>query len=151
MSARNSYPWIADFLSNREQCVKLGPNTSEWLATTCGLAHGTKLGPVVFLAMVNEAATETDRRWKYVDDITVAESCNSRSTTPTTGLQDTMDVISTRSAADHMTVNVGKCMVMQCSFGKRVPPPPQVSANGNTVPIVNKQHDTDGDHAVPFP
>ena len=28
-------------------------------------------------------------------------------------------------------------MVMQCSFGKRVPPPPQLSANGSTVPIVN--------------
>ena len=36
-----------------------------------------------------------------------------------------------------MTLNVGKCMVMQCSFGKRVPPPPYVSANGNTVSIVN--------------
>ena len=48
-----------------------------------------------------------------------------------------MDVISTRSAADHMTLNVGKCTVMQCSFGKRVTPPSQVSANGNTVPTVN--------------
>ena len=48
-----------------------------------------------------------------------------------------MDVISTRSAADHMTLNVGKCMIMQCSFGKRVSPPPQASAYGSTVPIVN--------------
>ena len=40
---------------------------------------------------------------EYVDDITVAESCNPRSTTSATGLQDSMDVISTRSAANHMT------------------------------------------------
>ena len=49
-------PWIADFLSNCEQCVKLGPSTSDWLATTCGVPQGTKVGPVVSLAMVNEVA-----------------------------------------------------------------------------------------------
>ena len=45
-------PWIADFLSNCEQCVKLDPSTSDWLATTCRVPQGTKVGPVAFLAMV---------------------------------------------------------------------------------------------------
>jgi len=63
-------PWVADFLSHRQQCLRYNNTTSEWSAITCGVPQGTKVGPVVFLAMVNDVATNTPSRWKYVDDIT---------------------------------------------------------------------------------
>ena len=91
---------------------------------------------LVFLAMVNEVATEMQHRWKYVDDITVAEVCDPKACTPPNGTQDAMDAISSRADNDHMSLNVGKCAVMQCAFSKRVPPPPVVSANDKTVPTV---------------
>ena len=48
-----------------------------------------------------------------------------------------MHLINSRAAADHMTLNVEKCKVIQCSFGKQTPPPAQISTNGKIVPIVN--------------
>ena len=96
---------------------------------------------------VNEMATETDRCWKYVNDIiTVGESCNPEHplllldcrTVSAAGRQDCMDHICTRAAADHMTLNVEKCTVMQCSLASEFHlRHMQVSANGKTVPIVN--------------
>ena len=67
----------------------------------------------------------------------VSMSCNPRTSTVATGLHDLTDLISTRTAADRKTLNVGECMVTQRSFGKRVPPSPPVLANGSIVFIVN--------------
>ena len=47
-------PWIGNFLSGRRHCVRANGTTSTWFETTCGVPQGTKLGPVVFLAMVND-------------------------------------------------------------------------------------------------
>ena len=47
--------WINYFISNREQCVKYADKVSEWTHINAGIPQGTKLGPVVFLAMINDA------------------------------------------------------------------------------------------------
>ena len=47
--------WIGDFLSGRQQCVKHHDTLPQWSGTTCALPQGTKIGPVVFLAMVNHS------------------------------------------------------------------------------------------------
>ena len=104
---------------------------SEWSPITCGVKQGTKVGPVVFLAMVNDAATESPHRWKYVDDITVGEA----STDPSSNMQSIMDSICVQASRDHMTLNVNKCALMQISFRRDPVPPPLITANGQTVPI----------------
>ena len=98
--------WIGDFPSGRQQCVKHHDTLSEWLRTTCGVPQGTKIGLVVFLAMVNQVATSAPRRWKYVDDITTGES---RTTLDNISeLQQAMDSICTDASEDHMSLNVSK-------------------------------------------
>ena len=43
-------------LTDRKKCVRVNGTTSEWYSVTCGVPQGTKVGPVVFMAMVNAVA-----------------------------------------------------------------------------------------------
>ena len=94
------------------------------------------MGPVVFLAMVNDVASAAPSRWKYVNGITVGESRLSNSTAPSSSLPGFMNNISNQGSCDHMTLNVSKCGLMQLSFGGDPPSPLQITANDQTVPLI---------------
>ena len=48
--------WIADFLRNCQQRVKLVDCFSNWLPKPAGVPQGTKLAPIFFLVMINDLA-----------------------------------------------------------------------------------------------
>ena len=75
MGLRSSYAkWLAAFLQNRRQQVRMPDATSSsWRSITCGIPQDTLVGPVAFLAMINDAASE-EQRLEYVDDLTIYQS-----------------------------------------------------------------------------
>ena len=66
--------WVCDFLLNRHQCVKLAKDCYlEWGQVPSGVPQGTKLGPWLFLLMINDDCPSNAKSWKFVDDTTLGE------------------------------------------------------------------------------
>ena len=62
-------PWIMDFLRARQQKVKYNSTLSDWRTLNAGVPQGTRLGPIVFLAMINDfVPPHAIQSFKYVDD-----------------------------------------------------------------------------------
>ena len=72
----NIYPvivnWIIAFLSGRYQRIKLKECTSSWIGVNAGVPQGTKLGPLLFLIMINNFKP-TNNIIKFVDDSSIYE------------------------------------------------------------------------------
>ncbi|XP_022806735.1 uncharacterized protein LOC111343809 [Stylophora pistillata] len=66
--------WVLDFLSDRKQRVRLSSDCrSEGGSVPARVPQGTKLGPGLFLFMINDLEVDA-LTWKYVDDTTIAQT-----------------------------------------------------------------------------
>ena len=113
--------WIVNFLTKRKQRVKYKQNFSDWQTLSCGVPQGTKLGPVIFLACINNAASSTRGScWKYVDDLTLGEC---RHFNGVSHLQEDLNELNNWAMENLLSLNPSKCQTMQVYFGRREPPP----------------------------
>ena len=68
--------WVADFLRSKYQRVKLKSDCfSDFKLVLAGIPQGTRIGPWLFLVMINDLTTSNalSSMWKFADDITVSE------------------------------------------------------------------------------
>ena len=112
--------WIIDFLRDRQQRIKLsGHCYSDWQSVPAGVPQGTRLGPWLFLVMINDLKTPdvSTLMWKFADDSTVSEAippCNHSK------LQPAVDHISNWSKENFLQINPSKCKEIYFTF-KRIP------------------------------
>ena len=102
---------------NRLQCVKYNGTKSNWNVINTGVPQGTKLGPLLFLILMNDACQDSIIPYfKYVDDLSMVES---RSICKASKLQDELRKLQEWSNRNDMKLNASKCSVMQISFCKQ--------------------------------
>ena len=120
---RSIIPWICSFLSNRRQCVELGQCVSRWLSTSAGVPQCIKLGPILFVIMINDLKIVSPRssNWKYVDDVTISEIVPTREVSI---LQNELDAIGNWTSTNNMKLNPKKCKEMIVSFRRDIEQPP---------------------------
>ena len=105
---------IVDFLECRHQVVRYKGQISDVKTNNAGVPQGTKLGPILFLVMVNDACHDCLLPfYKYVDDLTIVES---RNCSQVSKLQSELISLETWSLINNMKLNPIKCIFMTVSF-----------------------------------
>ena len=109
--------WIASFLMDRYQCVKLGSVCSELLHIRGGVPQGTKLGPLLFLCMIDDLQMEQPcESMKFVDDTTIFERLPSRDSASI--MQSALDNIESWTSQNNMNLNPTKTKELHFNFFK---------------------------------
>ncbi|KAJ8375763.1 hypothetical protein SKAU_G00063430 [Synaphobranchus kaupii] len=106
-------PWVLDFMTDWKQRMIYQGCMSSWLHLTCGVVQGTKLRPILFLAVIDIALCSHAARWKYVDDMIMVEQ---RHSTQPSSLQPVMDELSSLVSNQAMQLNPKKCKAVHINF-----------------------------------
>ena len=123
--------WVANFLTDRTQRMRYCGNLSETTTLKGGVPQGTKLGPILFLVLVNGALkTSNLKHLKYVDDITIIES---RPRDAISEVQQTLDVFNGWCNENGMDLNARKCSSMRVDFGRYARIPLNVELNNHVL------------------
>ena len=126
--------WIVDFLKCRQQRVKLDHDCkSEWKYVPAGVPQGTKLGPWLFLLMVDNIEVTNNELWKFVDDTTIAEPVHKGETST---IKYAVSEIATKSHQNKFQLNEKKCKELRISFAKKEPDFEPVIINGKAIDTV---------------
>ena len=124
--------WIIDFLMDRKQRVKLSRDCFlEWEDVPAGDPQGTKLGPWLFLIMINNLSVADTTLWKYVDDTTLAESVSKNE------ISSRVDELVRQSEADGFQLNECKCKELRISFSRSGSTVDHITINDKQIEVVS--------------
>ena len=86
--------------------------TSNWLPITVGVPHRTKLGPILFLVMINNLniPDPESRTWKNVDDVSLSEGLLRSSNSD---IQTSLNTVASWSSSNWMKLNAKKYKEMR--------------------------------------
>lgn len=112
--------WVCDFLMNRHQRTKLSKDCySEWGKVPSGVPQGTKLGPWLFLLMINDLRPPNADSWKFVDDTTLGEVVDRDGVSH---VHCAVEEVVTWSRDNKLVLNADKCKEMVIDFKKSKQP-----------------------------
>ena len=116
-SQRGQVAILRSFLSNRQQCVRIGTSYSQLMPITRGIPQGSVTGPILFCLFINDLRPVSDAcsLYKYADDQTL--TCPSiSSVNPKLELENVLSWCE----ANHMTLNLAKTKEMVISVDPRL-------------------------------
>ena len=105
--------WIVDFFSDRSQRI-VAECSSEWGSVPSRVPQGTKLGPWLFVLMINDLEI-TYPLWKYVDETTASETVPKEDESHT---QSIADCVIEWSRENRVDLNSDRCKELRISFSK---------------------------------
>lgn len=124
--------WIANFISNRFQRIKLANDClSQWKTVKAGVPQGTKLGPWLFIVMIDDLnIPSAEDVIKYVDDTTFYEIVSRKS--PSIA-QTSINEICTWSTENKFLLHPKKSKELRISFARTQTTRNNVTINGNEI------------------
>ena len=126
--------WIINFLTDRTQTVKLGEDClSEWRNVPAGVPQGTKLGPWLFILMLDDINISNTELWKYVDDTTIAECVDKKEDSR---IQSDVEELIAKSNQNKFQLNESKCKELRISFPKSAADFAPIVINGKAIEVV---------------
>ncbi len=115
---------------------KYNDTISDYVTINRGVPQGTKLGPLGFQILINDAAADAQSEyWKYVDDMTFAENRNIKHKG---NLQDDLNEFRDWSEINGLKLNPTKCQALQVYFGKSEPLFTELKIGEESLAYVNK-------------
>lgn len=127
----NIVSWIANYLSNRSQCVLIGETLSTSSSVTSGVPQGSCIGPLLFILFVNDLSKSLPSQIKYgiyADDLKIYARVPLHSHL----LQSAIDSVFTWSQEWNLSLNESKCTVV--NFGS-LSPRTQYFINGTPLSV----------------
>ena len=126
--------WIIDFLTKRRQIIKLAEGcVFEWGLVPSGVLQGTKLGPWLFIIIINDWSILDALLWKYVDDTTVSEIIPKGQSS---SAQEYVDSVADWTVDNRSQLNIDKCEEIRISSSKNNADLPTSFINGRELEVV---------------
>ena len=105
--------WIKDFLDNRKQAVVINGINSERIPVSSGVPQGSVLGPILFLAYINDLPEQVKSRVSFFFAEDTALYLTISSTTEREALQTELASHEKWEKMWDMQFNPSKCQVLQ--------------------------------------
>ena len=102
------HDWIRNFLSNRQQRVRVGREYSDWESVLSGIPQGSILGPILFTVFINDLPDGLLSICKiFADDTKLYNNAENH-----VALQHDLDYLSDWSEKWKLFFNIQKCKVL---------------------------------------
>jgi hypothetical protein len=127
--------WLAAYLSNRKQRVKINDNETEWKEVVAGVIQGSVLGPILFILFIydiNGYLPPGTNLKKYADDILAYLLGKRTSNYP----QQIADGVEKWCQVNNMRLNEKKCKVIFIKNSEN-DTAPIITLGGEALEIVN--------------